>query len=145
MKNKFSFSIESLLYGIENPKGPIAQVLFAKKIAEHEGMRSFNFLTRLTFTDPSLNKAFPGAMPLDETLLLGHEGFNDAVMHLYIRSGQRACKMATAYFPTREITVDDQYRHALILRKLSNEEINQVFTYAWNNLELIRPKTGIQE
>lgn len=145
MKSKLSLNIESLLYGIENPKGAINQVLFAKRLAEHEGMRFFNRLARLTFTDPAINKALAGAVPLDETLLVGYEGWNDAELHLCIRSGQSACRIATGYFPNREISIHDEYRHAIILRKLSDKEIQQVFAYIWDNLELIQPKQGTQD
>ncbi|MDX3916931.1 MAG: hypothetical protein QHC79_25540 [Pseudosphingobacterium sp.] len=140
MKTEFSFNIESLLYGIENPKGPIEQVLFATKMAEHQGMRSFNRLALLTFTDLTINKALPGAIPLDETLLHGYEGRNDTVLHLCIRSGRSALNIATGYFPKRKISIHEEYRHAIILRKLSDTEINRIFSYVWNNLGLIQPK-----
>lgn len=139
MKNKISFSIETLLFGIENPKGAIEQVLFATKMAEHEGMPYCNRLAKLTFTDPTVNKALPGAVPLDETLILGYEGWSDTTLHLCIRSGRSACKIATGSFPNREINIYDDYRHAIILRKLSDKDIKEIFNYVWDNMEVIQP------
>lgn len=140
MKPKFLFNIESLLYGIENPKGAIAQVQFAQNLAEHEGMPRFNLLAKVTFDDPAINKALPGAYPMDETLLIGYEGWNECVLHLCIRSGRSTCKIATVHFPNREVSIHEQYRHALILRTLSDSEIKAVFEHAWNNMEAVRPK-----
>lgn len=143
MKNEFLFDIESLLFGLENPKGAIEQVLFAKRLAEHEGMNSFNRLALITFSDPKINKAVIGAVPLDETLLVGFEGWNDAELHLCIRAGKSTCKIATGHFPSREITIHGDYRQAIIMRKLSDKEINQVFARIWENFELIQPKPRI--
>src|SRR5690606_15641010 len=135
-----SFSIEPLLSGIEYPQGPIEQMLFAQRVAKHEGMYPFNRLARLTFTDPAVNKAFPGGVPLDETVLIGEEDGNASVLHLCVRSGHNALKIATGYCPNREIKIHDQYRHAIIHRKLSDTEINAVFSHLWDNMEQIRPK-----
>lgn len=139
MKTQFSFHIESLLYGIENPKGAIEHVLFAKKVVEHEGLQTFNRLARVTFDDPAINKALPGGVPLDETLLLGFEGWNDTVLHLCVRSGKSACKIATGYLIGRKVIVHNEYSHALLLRKLSEREVSEFFDYVWSNLECIQP------
>ena len=139
MKKKFSFNIESLLYGIENPKGAIVQVMFAKKMADHEGIHSFNRLARVEFGNKKINRAFLGTVAFDETLLLGHEGWNYAVLHLCIRSGQRACKIATAYFPNREIDFQSDYQNAIIQQKLSEKEITEIFNHVWDNMEVIQP------
>lgn len=139
MKNGIFFSIESLLHGIENPQGPIVQVLFAKKVAEHEGIFSFNRLARLTFTDPAINKAFPGGAVLDETLLVGYEGWNDAILHLFIRGGQSTLKIATGEMPGKKVTIHRQYRDAILLGKLSDKQIKEIFSYVWKNLEVIQP------
>ena len=139
MKNKISFNIETLLFGIENPKGAIEQVLFAKMMAEHEGMPYCNRLAKLTFTDPAVNKALPGAVPLDETLIIGYEGWSNNTLHLCIRSGRSACKIATGSFPNREIEIYDDYRHAIIPRKLSDKDIQEIFNHIWDNMEAIQP------
>ncbi len=138
MKTDITFDIESLLHGMENPTGAIEQVLFAQRIAEHEGMRLCNRLARLTFADPAINKALTGAVPLDETLLVGHEGWNEAEWHLCIRSGKSALKIAAAYFPSGEIFIHDEYRHAIIYRKLTDREIRMVFTHVWRQLARIQ-------
>src|SRR5690606_27454482 len=139
MKKKFSFKIETLLFGIENPKGAIEQVLFAKTVATHEGIEPFNCLACLTFTDPTINKAFSGGLPMDETLLIGYEGWSDAILHLCIKSGQSTLKVATGYLLSKEDTIHSEYRNDILLRKLSDKEIKEIFTHVWNNLDEIRP------
>ncbi|MDV4043687.1 hypothetical protein CMT37_12770 [Elizabethkingia anophelis] len=138
MKNKISFSIEPLLFDTENPKGAIELVLFANKMAEHENMPYCNRLVKLIFTDPKINKA-PGAVPLDETLIIGYEDWNHCALHLCVKSGRSTCKIATGNFPDREINIYDDYRRAIILCKLSDKDIKEIFNYMWDNMNMIKP------
>lgn len=139
MENRFTFKIESLLYGIENPKGAVKQVIFAQKVAKYEGMKFFNCLARLTFDNSTINRAFPNAVPTDETLLIGHQGARDTVLHLCIRAGQSTLRVATAYLQSNEVTIHSEYKNAMLLRKLSNVEISQIFSNIWDDIELIQP------
>jgi sugar diacid utilization regulator len=140
MKTTLQFSIESLLFGIENPKGNIEQVLFAIKMAEHEGMPKCNRLARLTFNDTKVNQPVAGAVSLDETLILGYEGWNDSVLHLCIRSGRSAVRIASGSFPSREIVMYEEYREAILLNKISDKQIEEFFKELWNNMDLIQPQ-----
>lgn len=140
MKSALKFEIESLLFGIENPKGNIEQVLFARKMAEFEGMPNCNRLAKLTFNDNTLNKALAGAVALDETLVLGYEGWNDSLLHLCIKSGRSAIRIATGSFPGREIVMYEEYREALLLNKLSEKQVEEIFNELWTHMNLIRPK-----
>lgn len=140
MKTTLRFSIESLLFGIENPKGNSEQVLFARKMAEHEGMPKCNRLARLIFNDTTVNQPLPGATSVDETLILGSEGWNDSVLHLCIRSGRSAVRIATGSFPSREIVMYEEYKEAILLNKLSDKQIEEIFKELWNNMDLIQPQ-----
>ncbi|MCX8530869.1 hypothetical protein [Chryseobacterium luquanense] len=137
MKTTLQFSIESLLFGIENSKGSIEQVLFAGKMAECEGMPNCNRLGKLTFNDFTVNQAWAGAVSLDETLILGYDGWNDSVLHVCIRSVRSAVRIATGSFPGREIVMYEEYREAILLNKLSDKQIEEVFKELWNNMDLI--------
>lgn len=140
MKSTMKFEIESLLFGIENPKGKIEQVLFAGKMAEYEGMPNCNRLAQLIFNDDTVNKAITGAVPLDETLVLGYEGWNDSMLHLCIRSGRSAVKIATGSFLSREIVMYEDYREAILSNKLSEIPIEGIFNELWTHMDLIQPK-----
>lgn len=113
MKTTLKFTIESLLFGIENPKGNIEQVLFAKKMADKEGIPNCNRLAKLSFEEDTVNKALPGTVPFDETLILGYEGWS--VMY-------------------------EDYRNAILLNKLTEEEIKEVFDFILKNMDLVQPK-----
>lgn len=141
MKTKMKFSVDSLLFGIENPKGNIEQVLFAMKMAEYEGIENCNRLAKLSFEDDTVNRAFSGAAGIDETLILGHEGWSDSTLHLCIRSGRRAVRIATGNFPSREIMMYDDYKNAILPNKLSEKQIKEIFSEVWNNMDLIQPKS----
>lgn len=140
MNSQMTFEIESLLFGIENPKGNIGQVLFAKKMAEYEGMPNCNRLAQLIFNDHTVNQALAGAVDTDETLVLGYEGWNDSLLHLCVRSGRTAVRMATGSFPSREIVMYEDYREAILLNKLSEKQIEEIFNELWNNMDLIQPQ-----
>lgn len=141
MKTKMKFSVESLLFGIENPKGSIEQVLFARKMAAYQGIENCNRLAKLSFEDDTVNKTFSGAVAMDETLVLGNEGWSDSTLHLCIRSGRSAVRIATGNFPGREIMIYDDYRNAVLLNKLSEIQIKEIFVEVWNNMDLIQPKS----
>ncbi|REC50644.1 MULTISPECIES: hypothetical protein [Chryseobacterium] len=142
MKATFEFSVESLLFGIDNPKGNIEQVLFARKMAEYEGIPNCNRLAKLGFAEDSVNKAVAGAVSLDETLVLGYEGWSESVFHLCIRSGKTAIRMARGSFPSGEIVMYEDYNNAILLNKLNEEQIKEVFDFIWNNMNLMEPNPG---
>ena len=136
MENQTFFNIESLVYGIEYPKSPIVQGLFAEKVAKQEKIRDMNCLARITFHDALINRALPGGVPLEETLLLGREGY-DSHLHICARAGQSTLRIATGYFPKGKIVVHEEYRHAIILRKLSEREVREILTYVRDNPEVV--------
>lgn len=136
------FTIESLLFGFENPKGNIEEVLFAKKVADKEGIPYCNRLAKLSFEDGMINKVLAGAVPLDETLVLGYEGWSDSTFHLCIRSGRTTIRIATGSFPSKEIVMYEDYRKMILLNKLTEEQIQEVFDFIWMNMDLIQPKPG---
>lgn len=142
MKNKFLFRIESLLHGIEDPKGPIEQVLFAQKVGKHEGLETCNLLALITFENHSINKAIPGANPKDETLFIGLEEMDKTVLHLCIRAGKSVCKIATgkkSRTSKTKVIIHQEYGDTIFLAKLSDDEINQLFAFAWENPDTIMP------
>ena len=140
MENTVLSGVESLLFGVENPRGDIGQVLFARKMAGSEGLMDCNRLARLTFENSNINRAFSGEMLFDETLLIGYEGWSDCVLHLCIRIGRQAIKIATGSFPSGEVTFYDDYKKAIMVGKLSEDEIREVFSFVWGNMDLIQPK-----
>jgi hypothetical protein len=142
MKTTLKFTIESLLFGIENPKGNIEQVLFAKKMADKEGVTNCNRLAKLSFEDDTVNRTLAGAVPLDETLVLGYDGWSDSIFHLCIRNERTAIRIATGSFPNREMIMYDEYRNSILLNKLTEEQIQEVFDFIWMNMDLIQPKPG---
>lgn len=140
MENTVLSGVESLLFGAENPRGDIGQVLFARKMAESEGLKDCNRLVRLTFENSHINRAFYGEVFFDETLLMGYEGWSDCILHLCIRIGRHAIKIATGSFPSGQITFYDDYKKAVMVGKLSEEKIREVFSFVCGNMDLIQPK-----
>ncbi|WP_286850640.1 MULTISPECIES: hypothetical protein [Sphingobacterium] len=140
MKKEFTFEIESLLSGNENPKGPIEQVLFAMRHAKYIGKIACSNIARITFSYPNMNAAIPGGSPIDETLLIRYEDFGQTQLHLCVRSGKDSLRVASGYFPTEEINIYSEYQHALLLCKLSENQIKDILKFTWSNMDLIQPK-----
>ncbi len=139
MKRKFSFSIESLLYNTEELKGPLVQVMFAKKIAEHFGAFNFDTLARVNFGNPDTHKAFPTLEKLEETLLTGQFRHRTGDLHLCIRGTRSACLVASGYLSNRKVTIYNDYRNIIIPVKLSDSEIKQIFTHVRDNPDELLP------
>lgn len=134
------FCIDSVLFGSENTRGPIELVQFANRLASHEGIPWFNRMASIEFNSPNINKALPGGVPTDNTLVIGQERGGYLVLYLCIRSGRNCCRIATAHFPDGEIYIHDEYRHTIFLEKLTEDEIKSFFNYLREHIELIHPK-----
>lgn len=139
MKSKFKFSIDSLLYGLEYPKGKIEHMMFAQKVAVHEGMDRFNRLAQIKFEDPQINSAFPGGVLLDETLLIGLDNYGNVTLHLCVRSKQSTLQIASGDSFNRKIEIHEAYRDVILLKKLSDKQIAEIFNFVWDNSEVIEP------
>jgi hypothetical protein len=48
--------------------------------------------------------------------------------------------MATGSFPSREIVMYEDYREVILLNKLSEKQIEEIFNELWNTMDLIQPK-----
>lgn len=145
MRTNMIFSVESVLFGLENTRGPIELVQFANRLASHEGIQWFNRMASIKFNDPNINKALPGGVPTDETLLIGQERGENLDLYLCIRSGRNCCRIATAHLPDGEVYIHDEYRHAILAGKLTENEIKWLFEYVRQNMDLIQPKSAIRE
>lgn len=134
------FSIDSVLFGLENTRGPMEMVQFANRLTSHEGIRWFNRMACIEFNDLNINKALPGGVHTDNTLLIGQENGVYLDLYLCIRNGRNCCRIATAHFPDSEIYIHDEYRHTIFLEKLTEDEIKSLFNYVRGHIELIHPK-----
>ena len=140
-----NFSIESVLFGIENIKGPIELVQFSNRLASHEGIMSFNRMAIVKFSNSQINKALPNGVPTDETLLIANEIGPYLDIYLCIRSGKSCCRIATAHFPDGELYIHDEYRHTILLNKLSDKQIKDLFNVVREDPTIILPKSIFTE
>jgi len=145
MRTNLIFSIESILFGLENTRGPIELVQFANRLASHEGISWFNRMANIEFNNSSINKALPGGVPVDNTLVIGQERGEYLDLYLCIKSGRNCCRIATAHFPDGEVYIHDEYRHTVFLDKLNEDEIKSLLNYVRERIDLIYPKPANQE
>lgn len=141
MKRKLSYTIKSLLYNTDDLRGPIKQVLFAQNYFSQEGENSrVDRLCLVEFPGTNINKHFPEAQQLEETLLLGYSGWGkDSELHLVIRGERTYLTVAVGYGKSRKIKMRREYEKEILSDKLSEEEVHKIFTDVWNKPEIIDP------
>ncbi|MGE9310844.1 hypothetical protein ACLOAU_04340 [Niabella sp. CJ426] len=138
MKTNTFFAIRSLIKGIEYPQAPIQQGLFAEDFAEQHGFK-FNRLAMLTIEIHSIHQPLAGAPSLYETLIIGQESLTDCLLHICIRGQYSYLTVASAIKSTGVITVSEDYNEAILMKKLSTRQIEEIFEYIWNNMTCIEP------
>lgn len=94
----------------------------------------------IKFSNLKINKALPNAIPTDETLIIANEIGPYLDIYLCIRSGKSCCRIATAHFPDGEFYIHDEYRHTILLDKLSDEKIKSLFNIVCDDPSVIQPK-----
>ena len=138
MKTNTFFTIRSLIKGIEYPQAPIQQGLFAEDFAAQHGFK-FNRLAMLTMEIHSIHHPLAGAPSLYETLIIGQESLTDCTLHICIRGQYSYLTVASALKSTGVITVSEEYNEAILMKKLSIKQIEEIFQYIWNNRDSIDP------
>lgn len=141
MRNKLTFTIETLLHGIENVRGPIEQVNFARNFADYQKIPRLNQLVRIKFRDGAGHRSFPGAVPLEDTLIIGCDSYVERTHYICVMAENSGLYVAKGHYPDRRIKIQKDYRDALILDKLSDEDIQEIFNYIWDHPDEMQPSS----
>jgi len=142
MNNSFSFTIQSLL---ERKDGkvtvPLSPFLFAKETAQQMDMK-FNRLARVWFDDEQiLQQVEEDGLTGYDCLILGCQYKDDLLLSLWVDQGVGGLPVALSYQSDREVLLTPIYEKSNFARKLTTEEIHQLFDYVFTHPESLAVNT----
>ncbi|SEW24617.1 hypothetical protein SAMN05421841_1809 [Chryseobacterium wanjuense] len=148
MENQFQFRIQNLL----SQKGdtisaPTSPMLFAQDMAKL-GDEKFNRLARVWFEDETIHQYWEGdGYTGHDTLIIGTQYKNDMHLGLWVDEGVRGVPVAMAFQSDKEAIITPVYKKKEYHKKLSEEQIQEIFNYLFDNTHLleIRQDTDITD
>jgi hypothetical protein len=143
MKDSFSFHIQSLLER-KNGKatGPLSPFLFAKETARQMDMK-FNRLARVWLDDEQiLQQIEDDGLTGYDCLMLGCQYKDDLLLSLWVDQGVGGLPVAMGYQSDSEILLTPIYEKSEFARKLTIEEIRQLFDYIFTHPECLAVNIG---
>jgi len=141
MTTQFQFKIQNLLSIKDNIlSGPMSPFLFAQEMAKSEG-ENFNRLARLCCQDETVHQYREnGGFTGHDTLIIGTQYQNDLFLSLWIDEGVKGVPVAMAFQSHRDILITPIYYQKKYYRKLTEEQIQQIFDFLFDNPHLIEPQ-----
>lgn len=140
MKQPFKFSIQSLLS--ENKpgdiSGPMSPTLFAKEMAQQMEF-TYNRLARVWFDDAETFQIYEDGEGLTghDTLLIACQYPDELWLSLWVDSGIGGLPVAMANQSDREITITPIYEKTEYARKLTIQELQELFNHVFDNPQKI--------
>lgn len=134
METSIGFRIQSLLDRKEGKvSGPMSPMEFAKEMAR-QGEQKFNRVARVLFDDEEiLQRKEDGGYTGFDHLILATQYSNDLWLSLWVDIGTAGVPVAMCYESDRDIQITPIYCRAEFARKLTEEEIRQVFEYIFQD------------
>ncbi|MEZ2338366.1 hypothetical protein AB6735_22150 [Mucilaginibacter sp. RCC_168] len=128
MKGTIKFTIQTLLSRTDGKvSGPMSPMLFAKEMAQSVGFK-FNRLARVWFADERINqRKEDGGLTGHDTLIIGAVYTNDLWLSLWVDSGVGGIPIAMTNQLDRIIDNTSVYDGERFARKLTEQEIQEIF------------------
>lgn len=134
------FTIHNLLsLDDEGYSGPMGPVLFAKEMMSQVGLK-FNRLARIYFEDDEIfqNEEEYQSLTAHDILIIGQQFTNRLWLSLWIDEGIKGLPVAKA-FTGEPVTISKGYQSVEYAKKLTDQEIEQIFSYLFANPHEIDP------
>lgn len=134
MKDQLKFKVQNLLSRKgDTISAPMSPMLFAKEMASQNKVK-FNRLARVRFNDDTIHQiAEAGGYTGHDTLIIATKYANDLYLSLWVDEGVHGIPVAMSFQSDREIIITPAYNEAKYARKLSLDELKEVFTYIFEN------------
>jgi hypothetical protein len=98
----------------------------------------FNRLARIGLDDPEINQVYEAdGLTGHDTLLIGCKYKDDLWLSIWVDTGVNRVPVAMAYQSQKEITICPIYKRTVYAKKLSVENIRQIFESIYANPEVI--------
>lgn len=118
----------------------MSPLLFAKDISI-QMQETYNRLARVRFEDEKIHQRYEdGGLTGHDTLILGNQYNNDLFLSLWIDIGVGGIPVAMSFQADKEVTITPIYEQTQLAKKLTIEEIQQVFNYVFDNPHVIEIK-----
>ncbi|MBS0027223.1 hypothetical protein ACTJJ0_12220 [Chitinophaga sp. 22321] len=130
----FKFTIQNLLSRKgDKISAPMSPMLFAKEMASQR-KEKFNRLARVWFEDETIHQVQEdGGYTGYDTLIIASQFANDLSLTLWVDEGTQGIPVALAFQSDKEVIITPAYSEAKYARKLSVSEIEEIFTYVFDN------------
>lgn len=138
MKPALGFRIQNLLESKgDKVSAPMSPMLFAQEMAEQTKTK-FNRLARVWFDDERIfQRREAGGFTGFDTLIIGQQYNNDLKLSLWVDEGVSGLPIAMAFQSDREVHLTPIYNRVKYARKLSEDEIKEIFELLFNNPQLL--------
>jgi hypothetical protein len=123
----------------------MSPMLCAQEMSTHMGTK-FNRLARIWFDDEGIfQRREDGGFTGFDTLIIGQQYKNDLRLELWIDEGVRGIPVAMAFQSKGAVIINPIYHQTKYARKLSKDEIKEIFDYLFNNTQLLAIPEEIQK
>lgn len=132
----------SLLWESRDGKisGPMGPTCFAREMAFQMEFQ-FNRLARVLFNEDEINQRYEGKeLTGHDTVIIGTQYTNDLYLTLWIDTGGDGIPIAMVFESDKEITVTPVYQTTPLARRLTVEEIRELFDYVFAEREKLAIK-----
>jgi len=142
MKTSFTFHIQSLLETKDGKvTGPMSPVLFAKEMAAQTETK-YNRLARVWFEDEQILQEYEeDGLTGYDILLVGCQYKTDLLLRLWVDRGSSGLPVAMGYRSDGDILLTPIYEKSEFARKLTANEIKDLFDYVFTHTECIAINT----
>lgn len=134
MENKLKFSIQTLLSQKDGEvSAPMSPFLFAEEMSKRTGIK-FNRLARVLFDDEAFNQIKEDVLYTGhDTLIIAHDMLVDLMLSLWVDIGVGGIPVAMVFRSDREILLTKIYNEQPYSRKLTEQEVRQIFDFVFSN------------
>ena len=139
METNFKYRIQSLLYEDKagTVTGAMSPLLFAQEMAKQMEMK-FNRLARIWMDDEEINQIYEGdGLTGHDTLIIGIKYKDGLWLSIWVDSGIGGVPVAMAYQSDKQIILTPIYQRTEYAKKLTVENILEVFEYIYAHPESI--------
>ncbi len=138
MSSFFKFKIESLLTEKNGEvSGPMGPALFAGEMAKQEGFK-YDSLARVWFDDAEIFQEYEGeSLTGFDCLIIGKHYDNDLLLTLWVDMGTGGLPVAMCYRSERDPVVTPVYKRKHFAKKLSDDQISEIFDHIFDHEETL--------
>lgn len=134
MENQLKFRIQKLLSRKgDTISAPMSPLHFAKEMARQNQVK-FNRLVRVWFDDETIHQRREDSGHTGhDTLIIAAQYLNDLYLSMWVDEGEYGIPVAMTFQSDRELIITTAYKEAQFTRKLSVQEIQEIFKYIFGN------------